>query len=194
MICMLLMSLESDNDRKVLTDIYDKYNKAVFYVALKITGKQDEAEEVAQDVWTKAAEKFERISALPADEVKPYLTVMTRNMALNHLKAEKKRSAYSIEELQANGDKRINISISSGKTVTDDKYEETIYIINNMADIYKNVLELKYVLGWSNREISSLLGISESKVAVRAFRGRKLLIEQLNKLKSGGRENETCRA
>ena len=60
------------------------------------------------------------------------------------------------------------------------------------------MLELKYVLEWRNSEISSLLGISAAKVAVRAFRGRKVLVNQLNKLKgdkeNGGKENETCRA
>lgn len=197
MICMLLMSLESENDRKKLTDIYHKYNKAVFYVALKIMKTQDAAEEVAQDVWTKVVEKFKRISSLPDDELKPYLTVMTRNMAFNRLKSEKERSAYSFEELQENGDSRINISAASGKSAADSRFAEIVHMINNLPDIYKDVLELKYVLEWSNSEISSLLGISAAKVAVRAFRGRRMLADKINKLKegkeNGSRENETCR-
>lgn len=197
MICMFLMSLESENDRKKLTDIYHKYNKAVFYVALKIMKTQDAAEEVAQDVWTKVVEKFKRISSLPDDELKPYLTVMTRNMAFNRLKSEKERSAYSFEELQENGDSRINISAASGKSAADSRFAEIVHMINNLPDIYKDVLELKYVLEWSNSEISSLLGISAAKVAVRAFRGRRMLADKINKLKegkeNGSRENETCR-
>lgn len=198
MICMLLMSLESENDRKKLTDIYHRYNKAVFYVALKIMKTQDAAEEVAQDVWTKAVEKFECISGLPDDELKPYLTVMTRNMAFNRLRSEKKKSAYSFEELQDNGESRISISAAPGGGAAGDGYEKIVHMINNLPDIYKDVLELKYVLEWSNSEISSLLGISAAKVAVRAFRGRRMLVDQINKLKGdkkdGGKENETCRA
>ena len=197
MICMLLMSLESENDRKKLTDIYHKYNKAVFYVALKIMKTQDAAEEVAQDVWTKAVEKFERINRLPDDELKPYLTVMTRNMAFNRLKSEKETSAYSFEELQENGDSRLNVSAASGKSAADGRYAEIVHMINNLPDIYKDVLELKYVLEWSNSEISSLLGISAAKVALRAFRGRRMLADKINKLKegkeNGSKENETCR-
>ena len=170
----------------------------VFYVALKIMKTQDNAEEVAQDVWIRVVEKFERINGLPDDELKPYLTVMTRNIAFNRLKSEKKRSAYSFEELQENGDSRINISAASGESAADVRYAEIVYMINNLPDIYKDVLELKYVLEWSNSEISSLLGVSAAKVAVRAFRGRKVLVNQLNKLKgdkeNGGKENETCRA
>ncbi len=109
MVFMLLMSLESEKDRKIMTDIYNKYNKTVFYVALKIMKTQDVAEEVAQDVWTKVVEKFERISCLADDEMKPYLTVMTRNMAFNYLKSEKKKTSYSFEELQENGDSRIKL-------------------------------------------------------------------------------------
>lgn len=192
MVFMLLMSLESEKDRKIMTDIYNKYNETVFYVALKIMKTQDVAEEVAQDVWTKVVEKFERISCLADDEMKPYLTVMTRNMAFNYLKSEKKKTSYSFEELQENGDSRINISTAGG-AAAEDKYSDIVHMINNMPDIYKNVLELKYVLEWSNKEISSLLGISESKVAVRAFRGRKMLAVEIQKL-NGGKEHETCRA
>ena len=123
---------------------------------------------------------------------------MTRKREFKRLKAEKGISMYSFEELQENGDSRINISAASGESAADGRYAEIVYMINNLPDIYKDVLELKYVLEWSNSEISSLLGISAAKVAVRAFRGRKVLMDQINKLKgdknNGGRENETCRA
>lgn len=192
---MLLTALESDDERKALTRIYEKYNRVVFFVALKILKNKDAAEEMAQDVWTKAVEKFERISCLPEDEVKPYLTVMTRNLAFNRLKIGQSE-IIGEEELENVADKRSfdNISGSIETNFCDNEiYNEIICAINTMPDIYRSVLELKYVLEWSNKEISAFLGINEGKVAVRAFRGRKMIIEQLKK-SDGGIHHETCRA
>lgn len=194
MLCMLLSVLESDDERKALTRIYEKYNRVVFFVALKILKDKDAAEETAQDVWTKVVEKFERISCLSESEVKPYLTVMTRNIAFNRLKIG--RAEIIGEELENIADKKSFENISDSIEMNfcnNEVYNEIICIIKNMPDLYRSVLELKYVLEWSNKEISAFLGINERKVAVRAFRGRKMVAEQFKK-SDGGRCHETCRA
>lgn len=194
MLCMLLTVLESDDERKALTRIYEKYNRVIFFVALKILKDKDAAEETAQDVWTKVVEKFERISCLSESEVKPYLTVMTRNIAFNRLKIG--RAEIVGEELENIADKKSFENISDSIEMNfcnNEVYNEIICIIKNMPDLYRSVLELKYVLEWSNKEISAFLGINERKVAVRAFRGRKMVAEQFKK-SDGGRHNETCRA
>lgn len=195
MLFMLLTALENEDEKKALTRIYEKYNRVVFYVALKILKNKDIAEETAQDVWTKAVEKFERISCLSEDEVKPYLTVMTRNIALNRLKI-KQAEIIGEEELKNAADKKSFDNLSAGMDMNfcgNEVYNEIICIIKNMPDLYRSVLELKYVLEWSNKEISAFLGINERKVAVRAFRGRKMVVEQLKK-SDGGINHETCRA
>lgn len=157
MVFMLLMSLESEEDRKTMTDIYNKYNKAVFYVALKIMKTQDAAEEVAQDVWTKVVEKFGRISSLPNNEMKPYLTVMTRNMAFNYLKSEKKKASYSFEELQENGDSRINISTAIEGTGADDKYSESDI---NYSDRYTKYINELFKNGSSDCDKTKICNLN----------------------------------
>lgn len=44
-----------------------------------------------------------------------------------------------------------------------------------LPDTYRAVLEMKYLLGYSYKEISIRLGISETAVNTRASRGRALL-------------------
>ena len=52
--------------------------------------------------------------------------------------------------------------------------------IGALPELYRAVLELKFVAGYTNREIARMLGISESAVGTRILRGRAMLKEKLD--------------
>ena len=51
--------------------------------------------------------------------------------------------------------------------------------INKLEDIYKSVLELKYITGFSNDEIASFLKIKKKTVEMRLYRANQLLRKKL---------------
>lgn len=55
--------------------------------------------------------------------------------------------------------------------------EELIHKLKELPDIYMQVLSLRYVEGFSPKEISELIGESENVVSVRIHRGVKKLTE-----------------
>ena len=58
-------------------------------------------------------------------------------------------------------------------------YRHLVALIRAMPEQYREVLELKFVLERSNREIAEALGLTEGTVGVRIQRGRALLIRRL---------------
>lgn len=58
-------------------------------------------------------------------------------------------------------------------------YADLVETIRNMPENYREIMELKYVLEWSNVEIAQHLGVSENVVGARLFRAREKLKEQL---------------
>ena len=54
-------------------------------------------------------------------------------------------------------------------------------LIRRMPEDYRRVLELRFVAEWSISDIARELGLTESAVRTRTFRGRKLLIDTLKK-------------
>lgn len=60
-------------------------------------------------------------------------------------------------------------------------YHELVALFKALPETYRGVLEMKLILGYSDREIAEHLGISETAVSTRASRGRGLLRELIKK-------------
>ena len=56
-------------------------------------------------------------------------------------------------------------------------YDELVELITGLPETYRSVLELKFLMGYSDKETARLLGISETAVSSRASRARALLRE-----------------
>ncbi|MDB7958339.1 sigma-70 family RNA polymerase sigma factor, partial [Flavonifractor plautii] len=62
---------------------------------------------------------------------------------------------------------------------TETAYHRLVELIRSMPDTYREVLELRCVLEWSNKDIARRLSLSENAVAVRLMRGKALLQNKL---------------
>lgn len=60
-------------------------------------------------------------------------------------------------------------------------YTALVELFRSLPDTYRRVLEMKVLLGYTDKEIAGHLGISETAVSTRASRGRQLLREILEK-------------
>ncbi|WP_295857527.1 RNA polymerase sigma factor [uncultured Oscillibacter sp.] len=60
-----------------------------------------------------------------------------------------------------------------------DSPDGVIAVIRAMPELYRQVLEMKFVLEYSNREIARVLRMNEATVATRISRGRKALMAKL---------------
>ena len=63
----------------------------------------------------------------------------------------------------------------------EDEYRRLVALILSLPEAYRRVLELKYVMEESNQAIARRLGMKESTVSTRVQRGRKLLLEAMER-------------
>jgi len=59
-------------------------------------------------------------------------------------------------------------------------------VIQNMADIYRIPILLKYIKGFSEKEIATILDLNQNTVKSRLFNGRNLLKNQLKMMEMEG--------
>lgn len=155
--------LESDEERQRFVLIYEQYHKRMERVALRILEKQHDAEDAVQNAFLQVIHHFEKISTIPCEELPFWLISIVKNEALIILRKKKKVVLLEDWDAVENG--------VSGIT----EYEELVDLFARLPDTYRAVLEMKYLLGYSYKEISVRLGISETAVNTRASRGRALL-------------------
>lgn len=169
MLAICLSMLETEQDQRRFTRLFEAHEKKIYSVALRILGDRTRAEDAAQQTWLKLVQNWKRISALPWEETEGYVVTVAKNAALDILRAERKTTAFPEDwDPPAQED-------------TQAEYDYLVTLIRALPENYRRILELKCVEEQSNREIARRLHISESAVAVRILRGKAMLRERLEK-------------
>ena len=169
MLVMFLSMLETEEDQRRFTKLFEAHEKKIYAVALHILGNRDWAEDAVQQTWLKLVQNWERVSALPWEETEGYVVTVVKNAALDILRSERRLAAFP-EDWDPPAPKDHQ-----------DEYDYLISLIRALPENYRRILELKCVEEESNREIARRMGLKESAVSMRVLRGRKMLQEQLEK-------------
>ncbi len=158
------------NDRLAQRELYDRYKRAMFTIAYRITGDLQTAEDVLQEAFVRifrALPKFRRESTLGA-----WIKTIVIRTALSHIKKNK----LPTEELQ---------DYHSEKEVIDwGDYLEAEYLekaIKDLPDGYRAVFTLIEIEGYAHKEVAEMLGISVGTSKSQLFHAKKLLRKNLRK-------------
>lgn len=169
MLAICLAMLETEQDQRRFTQLFEAHEKKIYAVALRILGDPTQAEDAAQQTWLKLVQNWERISALPWKETEGYVVTTAKNAALDILRAERKTTAFPEDwDPPAPEDSQ-------------PEYNYLVSLIRALPENYRWILELKCVEEQTNQEIARRLHINESTVAVRILRGKSMLRERLEK-------------
>ena len=171
MLVMFLAMLETEEDQRRFTRLFEAHEKKIYAVALRVLGDRDRdrAEDAAQQTWLQLIKYWDRVSALPWEETEGYVVTVSKNCALDILRADRKTVALPEDwDPPAPEDRQ-------------DEYDYLVSLIRALPEGYRRILELKCVEEQTNKEIARRLNINESTVASRVMRGRAMLRSQLKK-------------
>jgi len=160
-------------DTQSFEKIYNEVFPLVYKVSYHITGDAGISEDVCQEAFIKF---YNRTVSFPSvDDAKYWLIRVVKNISFNYCKRESRKQ-------------KIFDRIKNDPVFTDETgekellREETKKTVNDMLKLLPEKLRAPLVLrefaGLNYKEISKVLGISESNVKVRIFRAR----ENLQKL------------
>ncbi len=169
MLAIYLAMLETEQDQRRFTRLFEAYEKKLYAVALRVLGNPDKAEDAAQQTWLQLIKHWDRVSALPWGETEGYVVTVAKNCALDILRAERKTVAFP-EDWDPPAQEECQ-----------EEYDYLVSLIRSLPENYRRVLELKCVEEQTNQEIARRLGFKESTVAVRILRGRNMLKDRLEK-------------
>jgi RNA polymerase sigma-70 factor (ECF subfamily) len=167
MLPMLLAMLEDEDDQRRFLKVHAAYEQKMYRVALQVLKSATLAEDAVQQCWVQIIGHFDQVKQLPWEKVEGYVVVTAKNTALRIL--EKERRSSPIPE---NWDPPAPADGTGG-------YRDLLALIRAMPEKYRQVLELKFVLEYSNQEIASLLRMNPATVATYIFRGRNILATRL---------------
>jgi RNA polymerase sigma-70 factor (ECF subfamily) len=165
-----------------LGELYDRYHRLIFSVALNVVGRREDAEEITLDVFTRVWEKSGTYQSERA-KVTTWLTRMTRNRAIDLLRREEVRPMkHSISWAAVTfepADMKNNPEASATLSLETQRVRATM---STLPEIQQEVLALAYFKGYTHSEIAKLLDLPLGTAKARIRSGmrqlRALLLEE----------------
>ncbi|MGO1369910.1 MAG: RNA polymerase sigma factor [Senegalia sp. (in: firmicutes)] len=152
----------------ILIELYKSKSKMIYRYLIKRGCSKEEAEDIMQDSFVKA---IEYIDIVDIQKFHSWLFTVSINNYNNYIKRK-------------NIIKEINLEDKFFYNIVKDKnnVEETIIqevdsikikeILNNLKEIYKTLLILKYDMDLSYKEIGEILDMKENTVKIYLYRAR----------------------
>jgi len=173
--CLMLISEESDKEK--FERLYYTYKDMMFKLAMSILHNHVLAEETVQDCMLKLAEIIAKVPDVQSKSTKAMIVIMVKNKAKNNIKLE---HYNDIEPINDNDDYISDRIVS--EIVTDSGYKKILQAIMELDSIYRDVLVLKFIHGFSTIDIAELLKIPIRTVETRIYRSRKILKDKLEEM------------
>ena len=166
-------------DEDAITQTKECYGKKLRFLAFRILGSEEDAEECENDTYMKA---WNSIPPQKPQHFFAYLAKICRNTALNMLEKAKaeKRNAVLVE-LTNELSECLPDNCSMEKTAEQELGEIISRFLETVSKESRIIFIRRYFMTEPVKEIARSLGISESKVKSSLFRTRNKLREHLSK-------------
>jgi RNA polymerase sigma-70 factor (ECF subfamily) len=154
-----LVKQSKSGDRDAFGELVKRYQKNIYYLALRLTGNDDEAWDLSQDVFFRAYRGIGEFRG--GSSFRTWLYTIAHNVLKNHYRKVSGQRTESIgdRDIPVKGDEMENILSRELSDILRDA-------VNELPFKQRMALTLRVYDGLSHREIGKVLGCSEGTVKV----------------------------
>jgi RNA polymerase sigma-70 factor (family 1) len=164
-----LVALLKQGDEHAFTEIYNRYWKRVFAVAVKKLGDFDEAKEVVQEIFISLWERREKV--VVEGELASYLSVSVKYKIINRLDKHYIRKNY-IDNLPASAE----VDNSTQEWLDFEEVKERLAkLVSELPEKCRLVFVMSREQGLSHKQIAEEMNISEKTVEAHLSKATKTL-------------------
>jgi RNA polymerase sigma-70 factor (ECF subfamily) len=159
------------------------YQNMVFSTAMRLLANQAEAEDVSQEVFLRAYERFGELRDSPT--AGGWLKTVATNLSLNHLSRYRSRWSFFSDMIHgSDDDEEREVEFAAPDDTQEaieaaDRREIVERALQSLPSAQRVPLVLYHLEGLQYDEIARKLGVSMGKVKTDIFRGREALRKKL---------------
>ncbi len=169
MIGLFLNLLDTQTEKEKFIELYNEYKDLLYWIALKRTNCNEDAEECVQETFFYIAMHFEKINDVNSKKTKIYLSTIVTGFAINIYNHSNRTDIIEIDN-----------------ETTDLKYFENFQKIELLSVLNKALDEesrvffyLKYLYNYKSKEIAEVYKVKDSYVRKKLEYARRKLRKQL---------------
>ena len=171
MLQFYLTLVQTDEDRDKLTRIYEKNYGTMMFVAESLLGdKRADAQDMVHNAMLKIIDKFDSLDFSDDLRTRNLCVTIVRNRCFDYLRSKDEKSVPLNEQNINVFDFQVDEIVLSEENVC-----RITKAIESLDEKYVGLCMLKFVHGYSEKEISELLEINYNTVRSRIERARKKL-------------------
>ncbi|MBO5779014.1 MAG: RNA polymerase sigma factor [Clostridia bacterium] len=184
MLFTILMTIESEEERSFVEEIYHRYHSKMLAICMSILKNAADAEDAVTDTFLRIIDNVEKFTAVAQDQLPGLIAICTKNTALNFYKKNARQNAHETfsthSEEEGTTVELIDYDAEIEQRVMDHEFIlEVAEMIKRLPEEQQAVVALKYFYHYRNNEIADLLGISRNAVDSRLFRAKSTLRKML---------------
>lgn len=168
-----LMTIEDEDTRSKLEEIYKKYHRDMYITAYSILKDHHESQDIVQEAIIRLSKNLYKISEIKCKKTRAYLVILVRNLSYNVY--NKRKGIVLLEPKETNRLPDDDGTIIEEHLIKMEMSSEIIKHLNQIHPPYADILTLRYYYDLEIKEISILLDITENNVSVRIHRALKSL-------------------
>lgn len=179
-----LIAAAKDGDEKAYERLMKKYQKSVYYLALKMVRNDEDAEDLTQESFAKAFGSLHSFD--PKYAFSTWLFRIATNSCIDHIR-RKKLMTLSIDSGAKNeegGSMVMQIEDHSRtpyeQFLRSQRHEYLNIALSRLPERYKKLVELRYYKEFSYEEVAEELNLPLGTVKAQLHRARELLNQELS--------------
>lgn len=182
MIPYCILAIEDPSDREFMTELFLHYQKLMYATIQKITQDHWLIDDIFQSTLERLIDKITLLRTFDRDRLINYIIVSCRNNAYTIFQNQNRHFMEDIEDFIGEASISQSISDVEDYVIMQSQLEalQSIWPRLDMRSQY--ILEAKYILEKSDKEIADELHIKPQSVRMALTRARKNAIELLRKM------------
>lgn len=159
-------------------ELVTPFKDKMFRYAYNVVKDQFLAEDIVQESLIKIWKKREQF--LEIENKEAWCITIARNLAIDKLRANKKRRSSDITEHYDISDEHAN---PAKKAADKDMLDKVNEIMDQLPEHQREIVSLRDIEGYTYKEIADIMGYTVDQVKVNLHRARKTLRDQLSHLR-----------
>lgn len=162
-----LIQLAQAGDREAQGQLFQQHARMLLGYLYNKVGSQPVAEDLCQETFLRATRFIHTYSG--AASFKNWLFQIAKNLLADHWKAHYAHSTLSFEEFFENSE-AVSFSYTEEEQPSPQAEQKVESILQQLSSEYREILELRFLKGYSLKETAEALSISLSNTKVRQHR------------------------
>jgi RNA polymerase sigma-70 factor (ECF subfamily) len=177
MLMIYLSVLDTEKDKIMFESIYNEHKRAAMQAAMHVSGGNIMlSEDAVHDAFLSIVKNWGKFVCYTCNKWRSLIVIITKHKTIDLLRKEKGNVPLEDDNELLDQGESMEVLLQCK--------EDSTYIahyVENMPEIYKIPLQLRYYHDFTIDEIATITGITPNNVSVRLHRGMTLLCKNIRK-------------